>query len=119
MEHEQLSAYADKPVSRRTLLGAAGLAAAATGLSLGPSGPALGAGPKKRVAVLGGGMAGLAAAHELAERGFDVTVYERKELGGKARSIPVAGTAGAGRRDLPASTGSGSSPASTTTSRTR
>ena len=46
-------------------------------------------------------MAGLAAAHELAERGFDVTVYERKELGGKARSIPVADTAAGGRRDLP------------------
>jgi uncharacterized protein with NAD-binding domain and iron-sulfur cluster len=45
-------------------------------------------------------MAGLAAAHELAERGFGVTVYERKELGGKARSIPVAGTAASGR-DLP------------------
>src|SRR5688500_10128817 len=101
MEHEQLSPYADKPVSRRTLLGAAGLAAAATGLSLGPSGPALGATSKTRVAILGGGMAGLAAAHELAERGFEVVVYERKELGGKARSIPVSGTAGPGHRDLP------------------
>jgi uncharacterized protein with NAD-binding domain and iron-sulfur cluster len=54
-----------------------------------------------RVAVLGGGMAGLAAAHELAERGFEVTVYERKALGGKARSIPVPGTAGGRRRPLP------------------
>jgi uncharacterized protein with NAD-binding domain and iron-sulfur cluster len=53
------------------------------------------------VAVLGGGMAGLTAAHELAERGFQVTVYERNALGGKARSIPVAGTAAGGRRDLP------------------
>jgi uncharacterized protein with NAD-binding domain and iron-sulfur cluster len=56
----------------------------------------------KRVAVLGGGMAGLAAAHELVERGFKVDVYERKALGGKARSIPVAGTAhGGNRRPLP------------------
>src|SRR4051794_41489687 len=55
----------------------------------------------KRVAVLGGGMAGLAAAHELAERGFLVDVYERKALGGKARSIPVEGTAAGGRKPLP------------------
>ena len=46
-------------------------------------------------------MAGLAAAHELIERGFEVTVYERKALGGKARSIPVPGTA-AGRSPRPA-----------------
>jgi choline dehydrogenase-like flavoprotein len=31
---------------------------------------------RRTVAVLGGGIAGLTAAHELAERGFDVTVYE-------------------------------------------
>jgi len=44
-----------------------------------------------RVAVLGGGIGGLSAAHELAERGVDVTVYEAKErLGGKARSFPVS-----------------------------
>ena len=46
-------------------------------------------------------MAGLAAAHELIERGFEVTVFERKALGGKARSIPVAGTSAGGRHDLP------------------
>jgi uncharacterized protein with NAD-binding domain and iron-sulfur cluster len=59
----------------------------------------------RRVAVLGGGVAGLAAAHELAERGFAVTVYERKALGGKARSIPVPHTGRGGRRDLPAEHG--------------
>lgn len=57
--------------------------------------------PARRVAVLGGGVAGLTAAHELAERGFQVTVYERKALGGKARSMPVPGTGGPGRRPLP------------------
>ncbi|BBZ61065.1 FAD-dependent oxidoreductase [Mycolicibacterium monacense] len=31
---------------------------------------------RRTVAVLGGGIAGLTAAHELADRGFDVTVYE-------------------------------------------
>ena len=54
------------------------------------------------VAVLGGGVAGLSAAHELAERGFAVTVYEQRDApGGKARSIPVAGSGTGGRADLP------------------
>ncbi|SEW07056.1 hydroxysqualene dehydroxylase [Halobacterium jilantaiense] len=49
----------------------------------------------RRVAVLGGGIAGLTAAQELAERGFDVTVYEANDrVGGKARSMPVDETAG-------------------------
>src|SRR5687768_10829412 len=54
------------------------------------------------VAVLGGGVAGLSAAHELAERGFDVTVHEQRDApGGKARSIPYAGSGKGGRADLP------------------
>lgn len=54
------------------------------------------------VAILGGGVAGLSAAHELAERGFQVRVYERKPvLGGKARSIPVPNSGGNGRVPLP------------------
>ena len=42
-----------------------------------------------KVIVLGGGVAGLSAAHELLNRGFDVEVYERNPIhvGGKARSI--------------------------------
>ena len=63
--------------------------------------PAFAASTGKRVAVLGGGMGGLTAAHELAERGFDVTVYEPTAWGGKARSIGVPGTARGGRQNLP------------------
>src|SRR5215212_7905766 len=60
----------------------------------------------ERVAVLGGGVAGLTAAHELAERGFEVTVYEARDaLGGKARSMPVPGSGTNGRPDLPAEHG--------------
>jgi uncharacterized protein with NAD-binding domain and iron-sulfur cluster len=58
---------------------------------------------RKSVLVLGGGVAGMSAAHELIERGFDVVVLEKKkELpGGKARSIPIADTASGGRKLLP------------------
>ena len=43
--------------------------------------------------VLGGGVAGLTAAHELAERGFRVVVLERRpSVGGKARSLYAAPT---------------------------
>jgi len=58
------------------------------------------------VAVLGGGVAGLTAAHELSERGFDVVVLEARDLpGGKARSLPVPGSGAGGRKDLPAEHG--------------
>jgi uncharacterized protein with NAD-binding domain and iron-sulfur cluster len=58
------------------------------------------------VAVLGGGVGGLSAAHELAERGFDVTVYEARDcFGGKARSMPVPGSGTGGSPDLPAEHG--------------
>ncbi|HEX6944549.1 MAG TPA: FAD-dependent oxidoreductase, partial [Casimicrobiaceae bacterium] len=91
-------------ITRRTLL-RHGAAAGVTAAMASSPAAALARRPLRRrgprVAVLGGGMAGLTAAHELAERGFAVTVYERNALGGKARSIPVAGTAGGGRRDLP------------------
>jgi uncharacterized protein with NAD-binding domain and iron-sulfur cluster len=60
----------------------------------------------QKVVVLGGGVAGLSAAHELVERGFDVEVYEALRIhGGKARSVPIGGSGKLGpngmRKDLP------------------
>jgi uncharacterized protein with NAD-binding domain and iron-sulfur cluster len=86
-------------IDRRALLGAAGAAGAAT--LLGSRAPAFARPPGRKVVVLGGGMAGLATAHELVERGFRVTVFEPKAWGGKARSIPVRGTGTGTRADLP------------------
>ncbi|MFG2790508.1 FAD-dependent oxidoreductase [Streptomyces sp. NPDC048419] len=84
---------------RRFLAGAGGAAGA---LALWPAGRVSAAPDGKRVAVLGGGVSGLSAAQELAERGYAVTVYEYYDiLGGKARSMDVPGTAGGGRRPLP------------------
>lgn len=56
----------------------------------------------KSVGVLGGGVGGLSAAHELAERGFDVTVYEQRAVfGGKARSVHKPRSGKGGRKPLP------------------
>lgn len=92
-------------ITRRRLVRDAGAATvAAAGLL---AGPAAAAKPKRRprrrqtVAVFGGGIAGLTAAHELVERGFDVTVYERRAWGGKARSLDVPDSGRGGRRPLP------------------
>ena len=55
-----------------------------------------------QVVVLGGGVGGLSAAQELAERGYEVVVYERRpDFGGKARSIPVPNSATPNRNPLP------------------
>lgn len=91
-------------ISRRGFL--RGAAAAGAAGALGATAPGAHArraraASARRVAVLGGGMGGLAAAHELIERGFQVTVFEPKALGGKARSMPVPGTGAGGRLPLP------------------
>ncbi|MFC6014565.1 hydroxysqualene dehydroxylase [Nocardia lasii] len=88
------------PVSRRTILrGTVAAGVLSAGAVAGA--PGFAAPPGRRVAVLGGGVAGLSAAHELVERGFEVTVYEARALGGKARSVGVPGTGRDGRPDLP------------------
>jgi len=47
---------------------------------------------RKKVVILGGGVAGMSAAQELIERGFAVEVFERRPgAGGKARSMPASG----------------------------
>lgn len=56
----------------------------------------------KKVAILGGGVAGMSAAHELIRRGFQVEVYESLSIpGGKARSVPVPDSGTGGRQALP------------------
>lgn len=115
--------------SRRTFIAGAAAATTAGALSAAGTGTARAAaapdpaaapapGGRREVAVLGGGVAGLTAAHELAERGYAVTVYERRALGGKARSMDVPGSARGGRRPRRPNTASASSPAFTTTSPT-
>jgi len=54
------------------------------------------------VLILGGGIGGLSAAHELAERGCRVTVLEQRGVpGGKARSVLVPDSAAPGHDPLP------------------
>ena len=88
-------------LDRRTLLASTAAVGAGAALAAAAGAPAFAATPGKAAVVLGGGMAGLTAAHELAERGFSVTVFEPSAWGGKARSIPFAGTGAGGRDDLP------------------
>ena len=56
----------------------------------------------KKVIIIGGGVAGMSAAHELIKRGFSVEVYEARGIpGGKARSVSVPNSGINGRKDLP------------------
>ncbi|MEM6642853.1 MAG: FAD-dependent oxidoreductase [Bacteroidota bacterium] len=57
----------------------------------------------KKVIILGGGVAGMSAAHELIERGYEVHMYEKQPVyvGGKARSVDVPDSAQEGYLPLP------------------
>jgi uncharacterized protein with NAD-binding domain and iron-sulfur cluster len=57
----------------------------------------------QKVIILGGGVAGMSAAHELIERGFQVEIYEKQPfyVGGKARSVNVPNSDKEGRKPLP------------------
>jgi len=67
-----------------------------------------------KVAILGGGVAGMSAAHELVERGFLVEVFERKAVpGGKARSVAATtemGRSPAGPRERSGTTSRNNGP---------
>ncbi|MHC0432132.1 hydroxysqualene dehydroxylase [Streptomyces sp. O3] len=91
--------------TRRAFVAGTAAAGGAAALGLPHTAAASRAEERHSVAVLGGGVAGLTAAHELAERGFAVTVYERRALGGKARSMDVPDSAKGARRPLPAEHG--------------
>ncbi|MEU0213875.1 FAD-dependent oxidoreductase [Streptomyces sp. NPDC006265] len=87
--------------TRRGFLGTAAAAGGGAALGTPERASAENSSTPQTAAILGGGVAGLTAAHELAERGFGVTVYERKALGGKARSMDVPDSGTGGRRPLP------------------
>ena len=64
--------------------------------------PKKGAVMSTKVVVLGGGVGGMSAAHELIRRGFEVEVYEQLSIpGGKARSMNVPNSATPGHAELP------------------
>ena len=73
----------------------------------------------ERVVILGGGVGGMSAAHEFAERGFEVEILELREIpGGKARSMPFVVPEWTGVPICRQTHGFVSSPASTGISRT-
>ena len=89
-----------RTTTRRTFLKQAASTAGTLALAPAIARAATGAEPDT-VAIFGAGVAGLTAAHELAERGLRVVVYERDHLGGKAWSVGVPGSAVRGGPPLP------------------
>jgi monoamine oxidase len=78
----------ERRVSRRELIagtGKAGIAAAVLGLP--PMLPALAGGRRRRIAIVGAGIAGLSAALTPADRGVRSTIYEASgRVGGRMHS---------------------------------
>ncbi|WP_020498730.1 FAD-dependent oxidoreductase [Sciscionella marina] len=93
--------------SRRSMLKAAGAAGLGVLLASASGVPASAAAANgRRVAVFGAGPGGMSVAHELAERGFQVDVYDRfSRLGGGVRSYTTPGAGTAGRPALPNTSG--------------
>lgn len=77
--------------SRRALLKGLGALTAAAAL---PIPHAIAAPPRRRVAIIGGGIAGLTALHHLVSAGIDARVYEaRSRIGGRMHTVThAAGT---------------------------
>lgn len=98
---DERESSAARRLSRRSVLRSSAVVGSAALMGHLGAAPGFARSPGRSVAVLGGGMAGLATAHELVERGYDVTVFEPTAWGGKARSIAVPGSATGGRKELP------------------
>lgn len=86
-EGEPPPARGDWTISRRRMLGALAGAAGAAAM---PAVPAFAqpSGPARRVAIVGGGLAGLTALDRLRGNGVEATLYEaRNAVGGRTRSV--------------------------------
>src|ERR1044072_2911163 len=75
-------------ITRRQFLRRSALAVAAAGLNQSAVRAIVLSGPAKKVLVLGAGMAGFVAAHELTKRGYNVPVLEaRPRPGGRVHTL--------------------------------
>lgn len=101
--------FAGAGTSRRSVLrvgSVIGMGAAASAIPGVRSAAAAEAASRGRVAVFGAGPGGMTVAHELAERGFQVDVYDKfARIGGGVRSFVTPGGGRNGRPSLPNTSG--------------